>query len=265
MMDQINHFVSSYQKDYSCPYTLSMCRTESSTKPIAVKVCAYTDSPQVLKKFLDASLEKDLDRTRQLSEPKICSKTRPVLQAEIIQIDKPPKICVTKVNIQNQNLTFSEFRREEKPPHLLNTIFPDSRTNGERFKTTYQAHYSDPAERMIQRDLTQRDDLALIHTDGQQLRCHMPIKITIETDCPPHCPSSSRINAAVKHDCKQKNGSMRGKRCEIADVGPQTSISPWKSEYQDSISKIGHAIMRVKLHQAKKKTLPLQYQQCISN
>lgn len=111
------------------------------------------------------------------------------------------------------------------------------------------------AARMTQRDLAR----AIIHTNGQQLQCRMPIKITIETDCSPttDChPSPSRIMS----DYKRKNGSKREKRCEIESK----KLPPWKSEYQDSISKIGHAIMRVKLHHAKRKA-SLQYQQCISN
>lgn len=119
------------------------------------------------------------------------------------------------------------------------------------------------ATRMTQRDLAR----AIIHTNGQQLQCRMPIKITIETDCSPttDChPSSSRI-PDVTRDYKRKNGSKRGKRCEIDTKELQTSLPSWKSEYQDSISKIGHAIMHVKLHHAKRKAFPFQYQQCISN
>lgn len=116
---------------------------------------------------------------------------------------------------------------------------------------------------MTQRDLAR----AVIHTNGQQLQCRMPIKITIETDdCSPttdYHPSSSRI--ANMSEYKRKDRSKHEKRYETKATELQTSLPSWKSEYQDSINKIGHAIMRVKLHHAKKKTLPLQYQQCLSN
>ncbi|KAM0735178.1 hypothetical protein ACS0PU_011291 [Formica fusca] len=247
-MNQKNHFVSIYQKDYTWPHVLGICQTELPPKP--VKVCACTDSPRVLKELLDASL--DRTQTRQLSKPKICSKTRPILHA--IQFDRPSDICMRKLEEECPDLN-----------GLLEKICSDertARTDADRFKTTYQAHYSDPAAaRMTQRDLAR----AIIHTGDQQLQCRMPIKITIETDCPPHCqPSSSRVNANLRHDYKRKNGSKRGKRCEIGSE-IQTSLPSWKTEYQDSISKIGHAIMRVKLHHAKKKTFPLQYQRCISD
>lgn len=130
------------------------------------------------------------------------------------------------------------------------------------FFTRTNLRFFSAAARMTQRDLAQ----PIIHTKDQQLRCRMPIKITIETDCPPHChPSSSRVNASVKHrqDYKLKNGSRRDKKCEI--VNGQTSLPSWRSEYQDNISKIGHAIMRVKLHHAKRKAIPLQYQHCTTS
>lgn len=232
-MNQKNHFVSTYQKDYVWPDMPGICQTEPSKKPpIAVKICACTDSPRVLKELLDTSLGEylDRDRTRQLSETKIC-KTRLAKK-----LDRPSSICVKKLK--------REYSDE------LEKVSPDV----DRFKTTYQAHYSDPAAaRMTQRDLAR----ATIHTNGQQLQCRMPIKITIETDySPTDHPSPSRL----MNDHKRKNGSKRENRCEIESK----KLPPWKSEYQESISKIGHAIMRVKLHHAKRKT-PLQYQQCISN
>ncbi|CAL1673095.1 unnamed protein product [Lasius platythorax] len=250
-MNQKNHFVSTYQKDYAWPHAPGVCRAEPSTKPIAIKFCPCTDSRRVLKELLDASLEEHLDRDR--TKPKVYPKTRPILRVRAF--DWPSSVFMKKVE------------KECSDPYesLVEKICPDertARTDAERFKTTYQAHYSDPAARMTQRDLAQ----PIIHMKDQQLRCRMPIKITIETDCPPHChPSSSRVNASVKHrqDYKLKNGSRRDKKCEI--VNGQTSLPSWRSEYQDNISKIGHAIMRVKLHHAKRKAIPLQYQHCTTS
>lgn len=115
--------------------------------------------------------------------------------------------------------------------------------------------------------LTQRD-MAVIDTNGQHLRCRMPIKIIIEDGCPSYdCLPSSRCNGSTsvwKRDYKRKNGLKREKKCE--DVEKRQMLLPsWKSEYQDSISKIGHAIMRVKLHHAKRKALPVQYQYCTTS
>ncbi|KYN00872.1 hypothetical protein ALC62_08364, partial [Cyphomyrmex costatus] len=136
---------------------------------------------------------------------------------------------------------------------------PITRMDIDLMKTTYQKDYSDPAAaRMTQ------EDMALAALNDQRLQC-MPTKIIIKTDCPAYCQLSSSIyngNANVwKRDRKQKNGLKREKKCEIVERR-QMSLPSWRSEYQDSINKIGHAIMRAKLHQAKKKVLPIHYQYC---
>ncbi|KAL6422232.1 hypothetical protein ACFW04_010913 [Cataglyphis niger] len=251
-MNQKNHFVSIYQKDYTWPHVLDICQTELPTKPDKDLVCACTDSPRMLKELLDASLDRAHCQTEQLSKPIICPMTRSIPHA--IQLDQPSNICVKKLEEECPDLEeLLEMCSDEKR----------ARTDADRFKTTYQAHYSDPATaRMTQRDLGR----AILHTDtyDQQMQCRMPIKITIETDCPPHChPFSSRINE-TRNDCKRKNASFRGKRCEIS-TKPHAPLPAWKTEYQDNINKIGQAIMRVKLHHAKKKTFPLQYQRCESD
>lgn len=100
MMNQKNHFVSTYQKDYAWPDMPGICQTEPPTKPpIAVKVCACTDSPRVLKELLDTSLREylDRDRTRQLSETKICSKTKLIRHTDAMKLDRPSSICMKKV------------------------------------------------------------------------------------------------------------------------------------------------------------------------
>lgn len=116
------------------------------------------------------------------------------------------------------------------------------------------------AARLTQRDMA----LTVIDTNGQHVQCPMPIKIIIE--CPSYCLPSSRCNGNTsvwKRDYKRKNGLKCKKKCE--DVEKRQMLPSWKSEYQDSISKIGHAIMKVKLHHAKRKALPVQYQYCTTS
>lgn len=117
--------------------------------------------------------------------------------------------------------------------------------------------------------MTQRDiALTVVDKNGQRLQCGIPIKITVEADCPSYCrlPSliyngSTSVWKRDRDDWKRRNGLKREKKCE--DIKrKQMSLPSWKSEYQDSINKIGHAIMRVKLLQAKKKALPILYQYC---
>ncbi|XP_071578475.1 uncharacterized protein [Temnothorax nylanderi] len=266
-MNKKNHFdyISTYQKDYTWPYVPSTCRTQppTKTKPIVVKGCTCIDSRRVRnKEGWDGNLEECLNWSQigpmgRLLEPKIYPKIdHQVPEADLIvtRFDphQLPSICL----------------KEEYPGLYGYTALkgsvpnePITRVDADRMKTTYQADYSDPAAaRMTQRDMA----MTVIDTNarGQHLQCRMPIKITIEADCPPHCylPSSS----VWKRDHKRKNGSKREKKCDDVERR-QMSLPSWKSEYQDSISKIGHAIMRAKLHRAKRKALPVQYQYCITS
>jgi len=120
------------------------------------------------------------------------------------------------------------------------------------------------AARMRQRNMV----LTVTDTNSQHLQCSMPIKITIEADCPSYCPFSSSIyNRSTnvwKHNRKPKTGLKHEKKSE-AIKRRQILLPSWKSEYQDSISKIGHAIMRAKLHHTRRKALPIQYQYCTTS
>ncbi|XP_029167588.1 uncharacterized protein LOC114938031 [Nylanderia fulva] len=238
-MNQKNHYVSTYQKDYGREEPV-VCQTESSTKPIAIKLCPCTDSIRVPKELISTKV------------PKVPSGP---LRVAAVQLEWPARVFMKKI----------EDERPDLDKKLLDELCSDektARTDAERFKTTYQAHYSDPAAtRMKQRHDLRQD--ASIRVNDQQMRCRMPIKIMIETDCPQPChPSPSRDE--VKHklqEYKLKNGFRRDKeRYEIHQKLPS-----WKSEYQDSINKIGHAIMKIKLHHAKRKSFPLQYQHCTTS
>ncbi|EGI66439.1 hypothetical protein G5I_05030 [Acromyrmex echinatior] len=182
-----------------------------------------------------------------LQEPKIYETKieRADPKTDIIQLDRLTNIC------------FKEAR-----PGLYETLeksFPkepitQKDSDFDEMKTTYQKDYSDPAAaRMTQRDMP----LTVLGTDGECPPC-MPTKIIIKTDCPPECRlSSSMYNG--KRDHKPKIGVKQEKKCKDVERR-QISLTPWKSEYQDSINKIGQAIMKVKLHHVKKRALPIQYQ-----
>lgn len=96
MMNQKNHFVSTYQKDYAWPYAPDVCQTEPSTKPIAIKFCPCTDSIRLPKFILDASL--DRDRTEVPKVPKIRSTTGSIRVGEV-QLEWPTSIFIKKVFI----------------------------------------------------------------------------------------------------------------------------------------------------------------------
>ncbi|XP_018362301.1 PREDICTED: uncharacterized protein LOC108760707 isoform X2 [Trachymyrmex cornetzi] len=253
-MNKINQYVSTYQKDYTWPYVSSICRIQPPIKPIIIKDCTCTDSRQERKELLDGKLEKYPDWSRmgpmgRLLEPKIYeTKIERAPKADITRLDQLTSICLKEGYPGLYEALEKSFPKE-----------PITRMDIDLMKTTYQKDYSDPAARMTQRDMA----LTVLDTNDQCLPCSMPTKIIIKTDCSPYCRfSSSRYNgnASVgKRDRKQKIGLKREKKCEDIEKR-QISLPSWRSEYQDSINKIGHAIMKVKLHHAKKKALPIQYQ-----
>ncbi|XP_011870518.1 PREDICTED: uncharacterized protein LOC105563499 isoform X2 [Vollenhovia emeryi] len=243
-MNKKYHYISTYQKDYTWPYVssaMSICRTQPPAKlaPVVVKGCICTDSRRIRK-------EERFEWSRvgpmgRLLEPKIYSKIERIPEAHVTRFDQLPSICygASKKSFLNETIT---------------------RVDADRMKTTYQADYSDPAARMTQRDIT----MTVTDTNGQHLRC-MPIKIiTIKADSLPCCnlPICTESTNVWKRDYTKKDGSKREKKCEDVERR-QMTLPSGKSEYQDSISKIGHAIMRAKLHRAKKK--PLQYQYTTSS
>lgn len=103
-MNRKNHYISTYQKDYTWPY-VSTC-TQPPTKLIIVKGCTCTDSQRVRKERWDGNLEECLNWSRKgptgrLLEPKIYPKIERVPEADVTRFDQLPSICVRKENIQN--------------------------------------------------------------------------------------------------------------------------------------------------------------------
>ncbi|XP_018348276.1 PREDICTED: uncharacterized protein LOC108752131 isoform X2 [Trachymyrmex septentrionalis] len=251
-MKKINQYITTYQKDYTWPDDVSSKCFQPPIKPIVVKDCTCTDSRQEYKELLDGKLEKYRDWSRmgpmgRLLEPKIYEiKIEQAPKREIMRLDRLTNICF-----------------KEAYPGLYETLEKPSRKEPmERrdidfmYKTTYQKDYSDPAARMTQRDVA----LTVPDTTAKCPSCSIP-KIIMKTDCSPYCSLSSSIyNGDASFGKRYHESKIRLKREKKCKDIRQMSLPSWKSEYQDSINKIGHAIMRVKLHHAKKKTLPIQYQ-----
>ncbi|XP_012530709.1 uncharacterized protein LOC105833481 isoform X2 [Monomorium pharaonis] len=255
-MNQLNHYVSTYQKDYTWPYISSTCCTPPPTKPIVIKACICTDLQPAYKKLeRDGTLDwSQMGPTGQLVLPKIYPKIKQAPVTDVPPFDQPSHICL----------------REGRPDliEMLERSLPRetiARVNGDRMKTTYQMDYSDPASRTTQRDLA----VAVVDANGRHVPCGVPIKITVETDCPSCCrlPVSTRNGdtGAWERVRKRMAASKRNEiKCRAVGRPQMTPIHPWKSEYQDNISRIGHVIAKAKLHHARKKAVPFQYQYSVT-
>ncbi|XP_032675666.1 uncharacterized protein LOC116846223 [Odontomachus brunneus] len=222
----MNHYVSTYRRDYASPQVSCQLPPPQIAKSIT---CTCTQSRKALEQLLLMYAEPD-DRS--------CTS----------RVERSLKLCFTKDKLK-------------KPPSVK---YPDpcgefrdersARVNANRFKTTYQVDYSDPAAaRMARRDKPS----TIVEKDSQQLQCCLPIKITIEPDFrplyhsqPPSTDKSPR--AKIRHVSREKTAKCGKKRED--DAG---HFAAWKSEYQDSIGKIGHIIIKAKFHQPKKNVAPV--------
>ncbi|XP_014473813.1 PREDICTED: uncharacterized protein LOC106743967 [Dinoponera quadriceps] len=275
----MNHYVSTYRQDYTCP---QMSRVRQLPSPqitdheIAKSTaCICTDSQKALEKLLHVYGESSGWSCTGLME-------RPLKFNLTIDKDKPDKPKSKPVNYLRtlcNIITFSlcgfklPIRSCEEPSTVFYKLLkpavkrPDpceelndeilARVTADRFKTTYQIDYSDPAAaRMAQRDKPSR----IAERDCEQMQCCLPIRVIIQPDSRPHCYShlsrDDKTLKAKKCDSPRKDVPKCGKKkSEDDDRG---RLLPWKSEYQDSIGKIGHGIIKVKLHHAKSNVVPVR-------
>lgn len=110
-MNKKNHYVSTYQKDYTWPYVSSVCRPQPpiNGKPIVVvrKSCTCTASQRVRKEEWDGNRDDEcLDWSRlgpmgRLLEPKIYGAKieRIPFEADAARVNQLSSICVRKENI----------------------------------------------------------------------------------------------------------------------------------------------------------------------
>lgn len=88
-------------------------------------------------------------------------------------------------------------------------------------------------------------------TEDEQVH-QQPTEEIIKYDCRPHV-RPPKFRSSLDRNGKNGTSGKRKRSKKSNDTeGTEVRIPPWKSEYQDSISKVGHAIMKYKLHQPEK-------------
>lgn len=98
----------------------------------------------------------------------------------------------------------------------------------------------------------------IVEKDSQELQYCLPIKITIEPDFHPHChahlPSTDKSpRAKTRYVPPEKTSKCRKKQEDDKKIYPA-----WKSEYQDTVDKIGGFIIKAKLHHSKSNVIPVR-------
>ncbi|CAL7936436.1 unnamed protein product [Xylocopa violacea] len=224
-MDQ---FLTTYKKDYTWPSTRIKRKTDLLRKE---DTCGCRERPREIKPLERCGDDYDWSRTGpmgRLLDPKLYpAKTGPHPESEATRFDQP-----------------STYMRklEEKYPNLYGILQSTpideviKRVDEDRLKTTYQLDYSEKAAAQMEEVATgpcapkQREE---------------------EIDC----QVSTRSRRIAKRDEHDKDKKEKKKK-SMEDESQETRLPPWRSEYQDSISRVGQAIMKQKIHH-KKTAAPL--------
>ncbi|XP_076620352.1 uncharacterized protein LOC143341351 [Colletes latitarsis] len=218
----MDRFISTYQKDYTWP------STRIQHAPTTLRdggSCRCNTRSRELKVIDLCGDDQDWSRLGpmgRLLDPKLYpAKTGPHPETEATKFNQPS--------------TYMK-KLEEKYPNLYGILQSTpmdeiiQRVDQDRFMTTYQMDYSDKA--------------IMGTTDEEKDPC-VSMKHRIRIDCRPS--TRSRLS-------KRDNG-LRGRtktsRKKVEDDSHETRIPPWRSEYQDSISRLGHAILRGRIHHKK--------------
>ncbi|XP_012135090.1 uncharacterized protein LOC100883577 isoform X2 [Megachile rotundata] len=105
------------------------------------------------------------------------------------------------------------------------------RVDDDRLRTTYQMDFSETAARYV---------------DESPAKQCVSVERPDKLDCQP----STRDRLKRGHSKDQSDRKKKSRRKDDED-SQETRLPPWRSEYQDGISKVGDAIMKARIHHRK--------------
>ncbi|XP_043261908.1 uncharacterized protein LOC122402843 [Colletes gigas] len=228
----MDRFISTYQKDYTWPST----RIQHAPITLRDGSCRCDTRSRELKVIDLCGDDQEWSRLGpmgRLLDPKLYpAKTGPHPETETTKFDQP-----------------STYMRklEEKYPNLYGILQSSpmdeiiQRVDQDRFTTTYQMDYSDKGTVSMIHDILTLSIMGKMDEDKDPC---VAMKHRIRIDCRPS--TRSRLS-------KRENG-LRGRTKtskKVEDDSHETRIPAWRSEYQDSISRLGHAIIRGRIHHKK--------------
>ncbi|XP_015187916.1 PREDICTED: uncharacterized protein LOC107072462 [Polistes dominula] len=244
----MDRYVSTYQKDYTWPYPTRKEKEKLATDKdeiFRIGPCTCGMDPKDLQVARTYGERYDWSRVGPMGplfDPKLYSaKTGPSPETEETQFGQP-YVYLKKL--------------EEKYPYLYGVIEggPSEETimevEKDRMMTTYMMDYNG-GRRLKTTEIT--DDDTQICESTSLLK-------SIKRDCRPHIrPPLPKFPTNFDRNGKSIIGGdrKRGKKSDDTD-GLELTIPPWKSEYQDNIGKVGHAIMKHKLHYPEQKLAPIR-------
>ncbi|KAK2579767.1 hypothetical protein KPH14_011104 [Odynerus spinipes] len=243
----MDRYVSTYSKDYTWPYPVKPFTKLEKNVTFRGGPCTCGMDPKDVKvprMYSDRLAGETQDWSRlgpmgPLLDPKLFpAKTGPSPETEETRFGQPD-VYLKKL--------------KEKYPYLYGAIQggPTQETtfttDEDRMITTYMMDYGGG----------KRQDGPTAESESKVRR---PIEEPVKRDCRPHTrpPLSKFRSSALDRDGKDGDGrKKRARKSEDMD-GAEVRIPPWKSEYQDSISKVGHAIIKYKLHSPEKNVVPIR-------
>lgn len=230
--------MSTYSKDYTWP-SLPKKRATTEDDGLRVGLCTCGMDPKdvrVPKMYGDRLAGETQDWSRigpmgPLLDPKLFpAKTGPSPETDETRFGQPD-VYLKKLKEKYPYL----YGAMQTGPSQDTTIKVDE----DRMKTTYMMDFGGG---------TQYDKI-------EDVDLFAPPVEEVKRDCRPHVrPPIKKFRSALDNG---KDKKKHAKKSDDMD-GPEVRIPPWKSEYQDSISKVGHAIMKYKLHSPEQNTVRIR-------
>ncbi|KAG7206353.1 hypothetical protein KM043_003722 [Ampulex compressa] len=216
----MSQYVSTYRQDYAWPASKAFtAQPAPSFVPTPTLCTCVADPPNSQTPNAYFGDTHDWSRTGPMGiflDPKIY----PAESGRTADKDsrKPCQPCVFLMKVEENRPALCKSLQEATPCKTTKRT-----DDADGLKSTYQADYLHKLE------------------DGSCASAKPPV------DCRPHLrhPLAKRAADSVGQCCKKK----RGRKDEDSD---DTRLPPWKSEYQDSIGKVGLAIMKRKTHRGRK-------------
>ncbi|XP_031834912.1 uncharacterized protein LOC116428033 isoform X1 [Nomia melanderi] len=218
----MDHFTTTYQKDYIWPSR----RIQHASPTIRDgEHCRCDTGSRELKVIELCGDQQSWSRTGpmgRLLDPKLYpAKTGPHPESEVTKFDQP--------NTYLRKL-------EEKHPNLYGILKSSTedeiihRVDQDRLKTTYQVDYGEKGDATMQKRIESDIDSEKYKKNGRP---------------------SARAELIKKRSQRDEKSKAKTLKKKGEEETQETRPPPWRSEYQDSISKLGSAIMNLRIHQRK--------------
>ncbi|XP_076640655.1 uncharacterized protein LOC143352211 [Halictus rubicundus] len=235
-MDQ---YISTYQKDYTWP-SRKIQRAASKFQDAGFCSCDSSQSREIKVTELcgDQQSWSRMGPMGRLLDPKLYpAKTGPHPETEVTKFDQPD--------------TYIK-KLEEKHPNLYGVLKDANedeirlRVDQDRLKTTYQLDYGAKESEICSCKTVVLIDRCFLLGNPDRMNGGPRSAVDTKVD-----DASARTKLIQKRIGKRDEKKKFSKSKRSEDEVQETRLPPWRSEYQDSISKLGSSIMTLKMHQKK--------------